>query len=542
VRSRQTLTPSTRFYAPPPNPGAVQQIAALAKAKSSRDAALLTSLAATPQAVWIQAEAPEDVQAAVRRTVIRATREARVPVLVANNLPYRDCAQYSAGGASDAAAYAAWIDGFAKGIGNERVVVILEPDSLGIIPYNTRVDGSADWCRPTISDAQGQTIPAPAATATDRYALLARAIDSLSRQAPNAAVYLDGTHSGWLPVGEIAYRLARAGVDRTQGFTVNVSNSQPTPDAIRYGTWISKCLAYASFPAGSLGNVDRYRECPSPGYPSGAIGSTDGSSNRSSAERWYADHLGPGASSAAGVPVLAHFVIDTGRNGRGPLNAAVYAARPFNQPPEVIGSLTGGNYCNPPLAGLGLRPTADTGTPLLDAYLWIKVPGESDGSCDIVGGPRAWDYSSYNPWGITGDAQKHFDPLWGMVDPAAGEWFPEHALQLARNANPPLQEGAFAEVAEARGAAAAPTAEPAAGLIAAARLPPHPSNSAEPAPATPPPPSSLVAVGGHTPPPSTRRRSSAARTPALPASLVTPALGGKSSSVPITFDKQNPYQ
>jgi endoglucanase len=541
VRSRQALTPSTRFYAPPPNPGAVQQIAALAKAKSSRDASLLTSLAATPQAVWIQAEAPEDVQAAVRRTVIRATREGRVPVLVANDLPYRDCAQYSAGGASDAAAYAAWIDGFAKGMGNERVVVILEPDSLGIIPYNTRLDGSADWCRPTISDAQGQTIPAPAATAADRYALLARAIDSLARQAPNAAVYLDGTHSGWLPVGEIAYRLAKAGVDRTQGFTVNVSNSQPTPDAIRYGTWISKCLAYASGPAGGVGHSDRYRECPSPGYPDGAIGSTARSSDRSSAERWYADHLGPESPSAAGVPVLAHFVIDTGRNGHGPLDAAVYAARPFNQPPEVIGSLTGGNYCNPPLAGLGLRPTADTGMPLIDAYLWVKVPGESDGSCDIAGGPRAWDYSSYNPWGITGDAQKHFDPLWGMVDPAAGEWFPEHALQLARNANPPLQEGALGalgEVAEGRGAAA-PTAEPAAGPIAAARLPAYPSNSAEPATAAAGTSSSPVAVGGHTPPPSTRRRSGAARTPALPAS---PELGGKSSSVPITFDQQNPYQ
>ena len=86
-----------------------------------------------------------------------------------------------------------WVDGFAKGIGNERVVVILEPDSLGIIPYNTRLDGSADWCKPTVTDAQGTTIPAPGATAADRYALLDHAIDTLERQAPNAAVYLDGT-------------------------------------------------------------------------------------------------------------------------------------------------------------------------------------------------------------------------------------------------------------------------------------------------------------------------------------------------------------
>jgi hypothetical protein len=39
---------------------------------------------------------------------------------------------------------------------------------------------------------------------------------------------------------------------------------------------------------------------------------------------------------------------------------------------------------------------------------------------------------------MTGESQKHFDPLWGMVDPEVKEWFPEYALQLARNAEPPL--------------------------------------------------------------------------------------------------------
>ncbi len=77
--------------------------------------------------------------------------------------------------------------------------------------------------------------------------------------------------------------------------------------------------------------------------------------------------------------------------------------------------------------------------PLLDAYLWVKIPGESDGSCDSAGGARAWDYSQYDPWNLTTDAAKSlFDPLWGMDDPAAGVWFPQQALQLAQDANPPL--------------------------------------------------------------------------------------------------------
>ena len=86
----------------------------------------------------VSASSPEEVQSAVHLTVIRAPHERRVPVLVAYNLPYRDCAQYGVGGAIDAATYAASIDGFAKGLGNEKVVVLLDPDSLGIIPYATR--------------------------------------------------------------------------------------------------------------------------------------------------------------------------------------------------------------------------------------------------------------------------------------------------------------------------------------------------------------------------------------------------------------------
>jgi endoglucanase len=29
------------------------------------------------------------------------------------------------------------------------------------------------------------------------------------------------------------------------------------------------------------------------------------------------------------------------------------------------------------------------------------------------------------------------DPEWGIVDPAAGDWFPQQALELARLAQPP---------------------------------------------------------------------------------------------------------
>jgi endoglucanase len=105
---------------------------------------------------------------------------------------------------------------------------------------------------------------------------------------------------------------------------------------------------------------------------------------------------------------ITPFVIDTGRNGQGPWTPSA------EYPDSQI-------WCNAPGRGVGLRPSANTGTPLLDAYLWLKVPGESDGSCNR---------------GIAGSAT---DPEWGgIVDPVAGEWFPEQAVVLARLASPAL--------------------------------------------------------------------------------------------------------
>jgi endoglucanase len=60
-----------------------------------------------------------------------------------------------------------------------------------------------------------------------------------------------------------------------------------------------------------------------------------------------------------------HFVVDTSRNGNG----------------------SNGEWCNPSGRALGERPTTSTGDSLVDAYLWVKAPGESDGQCN--GGPSA---------------------------------------------------------------------------------------------------------------------------------------------------------
>jgi endoglucanase len=352
-----------------------------------------------------------------------AAKRHEMPVLVAYDIPFRDCSAYSAGGALTAADYAAWIDGFATGIGKRQAVVLLEPDAVGIIPFNTDIVGNAEWCKPV--DSAGN--PQPGASAAERYASLNGAVDRLEQQ-PNVSLYLDGTQSAWLGVGDAADRLVKAGVQRAQGFFLNVSNYQSTPQLQKYGTWVSSCMAFAGNPADGGWRLGHYDYCASQYNPA----NPNDFSTWGLSDQWYADNLG------TAVP-RTHFVVDTSRNGQGPNNMSVYAGGPYNQSASVVSTLAAGNWCNSPGAGAGLRPTANTRVPLLDAYLWVKIPGESDGSCDIAGAVRAWDFGVYNPWNVATDAEQHFDPLWGQIDPIPVQWFPAQALQLAQKASPALK-------------------------------------------------------------------------------------------------------
>jgi endoglucanase len=214
-----------------------------------------------------------------------------------------------------------------------------------------------------------------------------------------------------------------------------VSNYQLTSDLIQYGTWVSDAIAAStgapSWAYDANGNF-HFDWLPSQRDPATNYSTV----NYSPA---YAATVTAGIQAFMGSAVAStHFVIDTGRNGQGPMKTAPYARTPYNQSATVISGLNAGNWCNAYGAGVGLRPSANTHVALLDAYLWLKVPGESDGNCDSAGGARAWDFAAYNPWGLVGDAQNEFDPLWGMIDPVAGYWFAAQALQLAQNANPPL--------------------------------------------------------------------------------------------------------
>ena len=410
---------SARLHVPPPNQDGLRQVADLLRAHRFADARLLRRMLLQPQAVWVESGTPRETERQVRRTMADARRQGAIPVFVAYNIPFRDCAQFSAGGATTVAEYLAWIDGFAKGIGHGEAMVILEPDGLGIIPwYTPRGAAGPDWCQPAEAD--------PVTAASDRLFMLNQAVDRFNQQ-PNVRVYLDGTHTAWLSVSDMTDRLIKAGVERATGFFLNVSNYQISPNLVQYGTWISQCITYVTqvAPGNFAECADQYwNGGPLPakiaellgewtGVPLDKFGEWSDASdvpelNTSGINLRYANNL-------AGAVPTARFVIDTSRNAAGPWQPPAYDfPGPFGTDPQ--------DWCNPPGRGNGLRPTTATGSDLLDAYLWVKTPGESDGECN----------RSLGPPGET------VDPEWGQIDPGAGDWFRDQALELARLAIPPL--------------------------------------------------------------------------------------------------------
>jgi len=234
--SSRTLAPNTRFFVPLPTSAALKQEASLLQAGALAKAADLARMLATPQAVWFTGGTAAQVERQVRMTMAEAALERTVPVLVAYDIPGRDCAQYSAGGALTDAGYQAWIAAFAAGIGNGKAVVILEPDSLGNMPSDCSLPAGADYPY----------------TDQGRITDLAAGVGDLEAD-PDTLVYLDGTHSAWQQVGNIAQRLVEAGVQQAQGFYLDVSNYQYTSNNIAYGTWVSDCIAYAQA-SGAIGS------------------------------------------------------------------------------------------------------------------------------------------------------------------------------------------------------------------------------------------------------------------------------------------------
>jgi endoglucanase len=172
----------------------------------------LDPITTTPQARWLTS--PQDL-ADVPALVRDAERQNAILVLVAYYIPDRGCTQHR-DGARTPQVYGDWIKTLVARLQGTRAVVIMEPDA----------------------------IPADCFDAT-RAATLATAVRSLADS--GHYVYLDAGHSQWRTTGETAERLLATGINRAEGFTVNVANRQTTSDSHAWGLELADLVGNREF-------------------------------------------------------------------------------------------------------------------------------------------------------------------------------------------------------------------------------------------------------------------------------------------------------
>jgi endoglucanase len=181
----------------------------------SRTAAIRDRIASQAQSRWFVEADAGSVAGEVSDYVGPAVEAGEVPQLVVYAIPGRDCGGASDGGAADMAAYQQWIDAMAGALGDdlgdERAIVVLEPDAL----------------------AQEDCLNAAQVTA--RHQALATAVDTLGGAGAGIEVYLDAGHSDWNEPAVQADRLLDAGVLESAGISTNVSNFNTTADEVTYG-------------------------------------------------------------------------------------------------------------------------------------------------------------------------------------------------------------------------------------------------------------------------------------------------------------------
>lgn len=196
-----------------PEGNAARQVAAYVRDGEPENAELIRRIARQPVGEWVVPEEPRQAVAGVTGAAEKAGRQA---LLVLYDIPHRDCGQFSGGGAADGDAYRAWLEDVARGIGDRRATVVLEPDALLHM-----VDGCT-----------------PEEFHEERYDLLKDAVRRLKRQ-PGATVYLDAGNAGWRTPDVLREPLRRAGIAEADGFAVNVSNFWTTRASTDFGRRLS---------------------------------------------------------------------------------------------------------------------------------------------------------------------------------------------------------------------------------------------------------------------------------------------------------------
>jgi cellulose 1,4-beta-cellobiosidase len=344
-----------------------------------------------------------------------------VPIVI-YDLPDRDCAALASNGelsiSNNGLSYYehAYIDPIAQILSdytntNLRIVATIEPDSLPNLVTNQSVANCS------------QANSSGVYTSGIEYAL------NKLHAIPNVYNYLDIAHSAWLgwssnfgPAVTLFHQVAAAttaGVKSVDGFISDTANYIPVHEPYMTATEqvdgnpVDSVTYYSFDPYIDEFTYDQamYNSLVSAGFPS-----TIGMLIDTSRDGWGGPNRPSGPCSTSTCTTTAQFV-----------NASKVDQRPFR-----------GEWCNIENAGIGAFPQAspDSTFPNLYAYIWVKPPGESDGT-----------YPAFS-----GKGDPHCDPNGSYTDgngntyvtdaipdsPPAGTWFPVAFQQLVQNADPAI--------------------------------------------------------------------------------------------------------
>jgi len=247
---------------------------------------------------------------------------------------------------------------------NVRFVLVIEDDSLPNIVTNTGYSYSLANC---IAANGGASYPTYSTSGVYvqgiQYAL------NQFHSLPNAYNYLDIGHHGWLgwttgaglafPFYATVAEGTTAGFASVDGIITNTANYGPTKEPYMTAT--------EAVGSGEVYQATFYSYDPS-------------IDELSYAQEFYTGLTGQGFPSTLG------FLIDTSRNGWGgslrPTGASTSTdLNTFVNATKIDERDDMGQWCNQPNQGIGALPTVNPGGfANLQAYVWVKPPGESDGN------------------------------------------------------------------------------------------------------------------------------------------------------------------
>jgi len=358
-------------------------------------------------------------------------------LIVVYDLPGRDCSALASNGelpgtAAGLATYkTSYIDVIAANIAskpayaNLRIVAVIEPDSLPNLVTN-------------LSD------PDCASVNSNGYYVqgIQYAINKLHAFS-NLYIYLDIGHAGWL------------------GWPSNFG-----PAITLYKNTIKGTTAGGSSVDGFVDNTANNQVQTEPYMTANQM--ISGNPVRSAFFFSWNDYIQEDTFDAAwktamttgtdAIPVSsANMLIDTARNGWGGCGGSQYVSAPcrptgpststaletFVNASRIDRRPAKGDWCNQNGAGLGERPTGSPNNPVYQAFIWVKPPGESDGSSSLIPiGPDNPDGKGFDrmcdPTYMGNSLNQNMNTNALPNAPVSGRWFEAQFQQLVANAFPPI--------------------------------------------------------------------------------------------------------